>query len=205
MSISFFDQAPLGNITIRTNSAIGTLETVTGLSVVHLQNGTNVRSRFVLNAVLQAVTKGDAHQPLKLFTYPPGEIQFKKANLSLSQITTSTVVSTIDANFAGTLGVGTVAAGAPPLATTQINLIPGSGQTPTAFTASAVKDASNGVITAKLKTGVAADFFVIDGTTTASELYFNNVYTADPTGSGTQTWTGWITVEWELLSFDFGF
>ena len=207
MAISFFDQAPLGSIAIRTNSAIGTLESVTGLSVVHLQNGTQVRSTFTLANVLQDVVDATQYQFTKLFTFPAGEIQFMKANVSLQQKTTSAIASTIIAAAAGKLGIGTAPASNTTLAATMINLVPGSGETPTAFTTSQTINVLATLFTAKLKTGVAADFFVIDGTAAPSVLYLNTAYptAGDVLANGTQTLTGTVVVEWQLLSYDFGF
>jgi len=207
MSISFFSEQPLGSLPVRTNSSIGTLETVTGLSVVHRQIGTNVQSTFTLAGVLQDVVEPTQYQFTKLFTFPAGEIQFMKANVSLQQKTTSTIASTIIAAAAGKLGIGTAPASNTTLATTMINLVPGTAETPTPFTTSQTINVLATLFTAKLKTGVAADFFVIDGTAAPSVLYLNTAYptAGDVLATGTQTFTGTITVEWQLLSYDFGF
>jgi hypothetical protein len=207
MAISYFDDQPLGSLPVRTNSAIGSLETVTGLSVVHKQLGTQVRSTFTLANVLQDVVDATQYQFTKLFTFPAGEIQFMKANVSLQQKTTSAIVSTIIAAAAGKLGIGTAPASNTTLAATMINLVPGSGETPTAFTTSQTINVLATLFTAKLKTGVAADFFVIDGTAAPSVLYLNTAYptAGDVLANGTQTLTGTVVVEWQLLSYDFGF
>ena len=207
MAISYFDDQPLGSLPVRTNSAIGSLETVTGLSVVHKQLGTQVRSTFTLAGVIQAVVDPTQYQFTKLFTFPAGEIQFMKANVSLQQKTITDVATTIIAAAAGKLGVGTAPASNTTLASTMINLVPGSGETPTPFTTSPTTGTLATLFTAKLKTGVSGDFFVIEGTTTPSILYLNTAYptAGDVLLLGSQSFTGTVVVEWQLLSYDFGF
>jgi len=193
-----FDDQPLGALAIKSSSSIGTLESVTGLTVTHKQNGTNVRSTFTLTDVPQSVVNGVEYQSTKLFTFPKGVIQVKSASASLAQKTTSEIATTLNSGVTGALGVGSAAATGTTLATDKQNFIPTH-----AFVTSTVINVAAAAAAAILGTGVVADFFVLDGSTTAVPLYLNTAYatTGDVDGDATQTLTGTIVISWELLSW----
>lgn len=203
-----FDDQPLGQLAVKSNGTIGQLNTTTAdplngtftsaqLSVVHKQIGTSVKSIFTLTELPQTVVNGVEYQGSKLFTFPKGVIQFRAAEIALKQKTTSAIATTLNSTT-GAVGVGTTTAVSTTLATTTQNLVP-----TTAFTSSATINIAGAITSAILGTGVVGDFFVLDGTTTAKELYLNSAYatTGDVDGDATQTWTGTIEVWWDLLSW----
>jgi len=193
-----FDDQPLGQMAIKSNSAIGTLAVVTGLTVSHKQNGTNVRSTFTLAAVPQSVINGTEYQSTLLFTFPKGEIQIKSVQATLAETTTSAIAGTLNSGVTGAVGVGSTAAVSTTLATTAQNFIP-----TTAFVTSTVINVAAASVSPILGTGVSGDFFVLGSNTTAAKLYLNSAFatTTDVDADATMTWTGSVTVTWELLSY----
>ena len=105
---SYFDidQTPVGRITVSSGGHVGTLETVTGLTVAQKQiGGPIVQTTLTLTAVPQGVTNGTEYQGTKLWTFPVGKVVLLSASFSLSQITTSALASTLAASSNGFLSV----------------------------------------------------------------------------------------------------
>jgi hypothetical protein len=199
--ISYFNDLPLGQLQIRSNSSIGTVSGVTGVSVAHKSIGTLVRSTITLTNVAQTVVNGTEYQSTLLWTMPAGQVQFRAASANLTQTTTSALATTLNASSTGAVGVGTTVAVATTLATTTQNIIP-----TTAFVSSATVNVAGTAVTPILGTGVVGDFFVVDGTSDSIDVYLNSAFatTLDVDGDATMTWSGTIVIDWDLLSFSFG-
>ena len=189
------DQTPVGRITVSSGGRVGTLETVTGLTVSQKQiGGPLVQTTFTLTAMPQGVTNGTEYQGTKLWTFPIGKILLLNASFSLSQKTTSVVADTLNPSSPGLLSVGTVTAIDKTLAGND-NLI----VTKKAITSSAVINVSLGAVTESKS--FAAALAVAASDTTALEVWLNSEYTdtAHVDGDATQTFTGTIKIEWLYL------
>lgn len=190
-----YEELTVGKLVLTGNSGTdanaGTLEAVSGLSVVHKQLGPLVQSTFTLTDVAQAVVDGTEYQSTKLFTFPEGRILVLGTTASLAQKTTSAIATTLNSGVTGALGIGTAAASATTLATTMVDLLPS-----TAFTTSTTINVAATAVGAAL--AASAHF---DGTTTAKPVYLNSAYatTTDVDADATQTWTGTITITWLFL------
>lgn len=189
--MSYFEELPVGKLTVTGGGAIGTLQSVTGLSVLHKQTGPLVQSVFTLTDVPQTVVNGTEYQGTKLFTFPEGRILVMGVTAALAQKTTSAIASTLNSGVTGALGLGTAAASNVSLTSTMVDLLPS-----TAFTTSTTINVAAAAVKAAL--AASAQF---DGTTTAKDMYLNSAYatTTDVDADATQTWTGTITVTWISL------
>lgn len=194
-----FDKAVAitGNLTVSGSFAassvasLGTLASVTGLTVSHTTDGLINKSVFTLANVPQTVVNGTEYQGTKLFDFPEGWVKVEGVIATLAQKTTSALASTLNASSTGAVALGTATASNTTLASTMVDLLPS-----TAFTSSATVNVAGTAVSAGLAAGA-----LFNGTATAKSIYLNSAYatTADVDGDATQTFTGTITVVWMLI------
>jgi len=184
--MAVYEELTVGKLVITGGGAVGTLPSVSGLSVAHKQTGPLVQATFTLTDVAQAVVNGTEYQSTKLFTFPEGRILVLGVTAALAQKTTSAIAGTLNSGVTGALGLGTAAASNVSLTSTMVDLLPS-----TAYTTSTTINVAAAAVKAAL--AAAAQF---DGTTTAKDMYLNSAYatTTDVDADATQTWTGTITV-----------
>ena len=186
-----YEELSVGKLRITGGGQIGTLASVTGLSVLHKQTGALIQTVFTLSNVAQSVVNGTEYQGTKLYDFPQGRILALGVTATLQQKTTSALATTLNASSTGAVSLGTATASATTLATTMVDLLPS-----TAFTSSATVNVAGTSVSAPL--AASAQF---DGTTTATAIYLNSAFatTADVDGNATMTWSGTITVTWMSL------
>lgn len=158
------------------------------------------KTRFTFTAfgvtVVDQTTNG-AWGGTQFYTFPEGRIVILGSVSSLTFTTTSVLASTLNASSANVeFGVGTAVAGAV-LATTAMNVTPGTGQTTSKFTSSATINVASAAATSALVVSSTAQF---DGTTTAAALFLNIGVTAanhaDSDGDSTIAVNGTVDVVW---------
>ena len=189
--MSFYEDLPVGKLTVVGGGNVGTLPSLSTLKVLHKQTGPLVQSTFTLTDLAQAVVNGTEYQGTKIFDFPQGRILVLGVTATIAQKTTSVIADTLNSGVTGALGLGTVTASATTLATTMVDLLPS-----TAFTTSTTINVAAAAVSAAL--AASAQF---DGTTTAKSIFINTAYatTGDVDADATQTLTGTITVTWILL------
>lgn len=189
--MSMFEELSVGKLLLNGGGQVGTLASVSGLSVLHKQMGFMYQSVFTLTDVAQTVVNGTEYQGTKLFDFPEGRILVNGVVASLAQKTTSVIASTLNSGVTGAVALGTATASSTTLATTMVDLLPS-----TAFTSSTTINVAGTAVTAAL--AASAQF---DGTSTAKSMYLNSAYatTADVDADATQTWTGSIILTWTFL------
>lgn len=129
-----------------------------------------------------------------LWTAPEGIISvLGSVGRALSFTTTSTIASTLNASKTVQFGFGTAAASATTLATTMINLGPGTGQTVPTFTSSATINVAATAVSTFLKVPA-----IFDGSSTPMPCYINiAVATADDIDAdATLTLSGTFVLYW---------
>lgn len=160
-----------------------------GIAQTERQSGFFHSVRLDFFKLAQTITNGASEYTNTLiYTFPIGLIQFLGAIYSLTPTTTSTLSTTITTGSSGTLGFGTVVASNATLSTTMINVGPGTGQTPTAWTSSTTINVAAATVTGFL---IALPTTMFDGTGTAIKLYLNNSVAVN-SADGTMTWDGYI-------------
>lgn len=186
--MAFYEDLPVGKLTVTGGGAIGTLASVAGLTVLHKQLGPIIQSTFTLTNVAQAVLDGTEYQSTQLFTFPQGRISVLDVTATLAQKTTSAIATTLNSGVTGALALGSAAASNVSLTSTMVNLAPS-----TAFTTSTTINVAGTAVKPVL--GAPAH---LDGSTTPVPMYLNSAYatTTDVDGNATQTWTGTIVVTW---------
>lgn len=192
---SIFAGDPVGRLNPQTVTGIGTLASVSGLTVAHKSLGTQIQSTFTLTNVAQSVVNGTEYQGTLLFTFPKGKISNVGSELIIAQKTTSILADTLNASSTGAISLGTATASSTTLSTTMANFVPS-----TAFTSSATINVAGTAVTG-YKDEVADDNIkVLDGSSTAKALYLNTAYatTANVDADATQTLTGTIVVVWQF-------
>ena len=151
-----------------------------------------VVNKTLLTLTAVGVTMADATVQgggTKIYDFPAGQILILGSTASLAPKTTTALASTINASAAGVWSLGSaVAAANATLTSTEADVLPS-----TAFTSSATIN-----VAAATVTGALAAPIIIDGRTTAVDLYLNAcIDTAtDIDGDGTITWTGTVLVHW---------
>lgn len=150
-------------------SATGSLGLQTGTTPREL--GGHPVHQTVLQFTNQPMTITDAlaYAGLQLYTFPLGWITVLGSAMKMTVTTTSDVATTLNASKTVQYGLGTVTASATTLATTMINLNPGTGQSVPSFTSSATTNTVNTAVTSGL-IAIPAPF---DGTTTAIKVFMN--------------------------------
>lgn len=123
---------------------------------------------------------------IKLWDFPEGAVQFMNAIADLD-ITGS---GGINADFDGDFGVGTVtASNNATLASTEQNILP----------TTATPQASGGVTTANGQSTITQAGIVIDGTTTAADLYLNFLVDDADHDGGVLTISGTLKVTFMMM------
>jgi hypothetical protein len=165
-----------------------------GISADESAYGAYHLTRIKRSAVRQTISNGGTeYTNTLLYTFPVGIISFGLATFSLAPTHTSVIATSFN-GATGAIGLGTAIASNATLATTMINVAPGTGQTPTAYTQSAAINVAQTAITGyTLALGTAA----FDGTATAIKLYLN---TSIAVGSvdGTVLWNGYVNLAWQF-------
>jgi len=189
--MAFFEDLPVGKLTVTGGGSIGTLPTVTGLTVSHKQVGPLVHSTFTLAGVPQTVVNGTEYQGTKLFTFPEGRISVLGVTATLAQTTTSALASTLNASSTGAVALGSVTASNVSLTSTMVDFAPS-----TAFTSSATINVAGTAVKPVL--AAPAHF---DGSSTPIAFFLNSAFatTTDVDADATQTWAGTIAVTWILV------
>lgn len=150
-------------------SADGSLSLQTGITP--REGGGYPVHHTVLQFTNQAVTISDtnAYGSLEVYDFPSGVIAVLASAAKFTFTTTTTIASTLNSGVTVQWGVGTAAASATTLATTMIDLAPGTGQTVPTFTSSTTIDVAPTAATAYLKASTAP----FDGTSAAKKAYLN--------------------------------
>jgi hypothetical protein len=126
---------------------------------------------------------------VKIYDFPTGLITVLNASGSVSETTTSTLASTLNAGVTYNWGVGTTTQANGTLATTEQNII----------------GTTNGTASATINVEAAASSSItpltlasFNGKSTAIDAFFNvGIATAtDIDGDATTTWNGTITLAW---------
>lgn len=154
---------------------------------------------LTLTNVPITITDALAYASVKLYDMPAGRLQFLDCVASLAFTTTSTIASTLNSGVTCSWGIGTAAASNVTLATTMMNLLPGSGESVKSFTSSTTINVASATVTGFLAAVSAAQLgAIIDGTSTDPDIYLN---VSVPTGTdinadATLTVSGTITLTW---------
>ncbi len=158
------------------------------------------KTQFTFAALPVAIadqTTNGAWGGTQFFTFPVGRIVILGSICDLTFTTTTTLASTLNASVANVeFGIGTAVAAAV-LATTAMNILPGTGQTTAKFTSSATINVASAAVQSALVVSSTAQF---DGTTTAIAAFLNIGVTAannaDIDGDATVTVAGTATILW---------
>lgn len=154
------------------------------------QGGAFRQLTLTLTNVPLSVTDASAYGSVKLLTLPEGQITLLSGIAkALAFTTTSAIASTLNSGVTVQYGLGTAAASATTLATTMINVAPGSGQTVPTFTSSTTINVASTAVNSILAAPTN-----LDGTGTALPIYLNvAVGTAtDIDGDATLTVSGTV-------------
>lgn len=181
-------------------AAVGTLETLTGLTVSE-HGGSGIVRQTVLTLTDLPLTLTDALAYLgtRLYTFPEGRINVLDCVIRLTFTTTSTLASTLNSGATVSVGVGSAAASSSTLATTMQNFCPGSGESVNNFTSSTTINVAASEIVGVLAAVSAAHLgAILNGVTTPVPVYLNiGVPTGtDIDGDATLTVSGTITLTW---------
>lgn len=181
------------------SDAVGAV--VAGIGVVAVESGSGNFRRTVLtltNTPL-TITNALAYAGLKLHDMPAGRIKFLDCVTSLAFTTTSALAGTLNAEATVSYGIGSATASATTLATTMMDLMPGSGEAVKEFTSSETINVPSDVVTGFLAAVAAAQLgAILDGTTTPVDIFLN-VALADADeidGDATLVVNGTITLTW---------
>lgn len=160
-------------------------------------NGPVRRSLITLTAFVLAITDALAYSGTQLWTYPQGIIWNIGAVADLTFTTTSAIATTLNSGVTVQYGLGSVTASATTLATTMIDIAPGSGQTVPTFTSSTVISTAATAV----QTGNLAVASKLDGTSTAAKCFLNLALATatDIDGDATLSVTGTILHTWMNL------
>lgn len=205
---SAFGNHPLGTApqprSVTTKNLIGAVPTAVDayVSAKHSVLGYVVQTDLTITNLPMSVASATRFQGKQIFTFPFGLIQFKNAKGAMIQKTTSVIASTINAGVTGAWSVGSAVAASTTLNGTAANLVPS-----VAFASSTVIDTAGAETTGKLDSNDdLGEAFSLDGQTTQLGLWFNDAYptATDVDADGTETWSGLISVIWELYKFPQG-
>jgi hypothetical protein len=182
---------------------LGAQEVVTGLQVQHYDSpGPSILSEIKLTNVAfswASGTAGSQNTALKLYTFPRGKIHFHNVSSFIIETTTSAIAGTlIGTPVSVVYGLGSVTAGGDTLATTEQNILPGTGVTSVTLSPSTV---INVPLAGVSNTLTAAAPTMIDGSTTAVPLFLNFAVPvdADLLAAATMTITARFLVNWTNL------
>lgn len=175
---------------------VGTAGTTGGISVSEAGGDGPIRQTVItLTNVPMAISNTTSGGGVKVYDFPAGYIAILGATGNPVWTTTSAIAGTLNASKTGNWGLGTVVQANATLATTEINVLPGTGVTPIAMVSSATINVA-GTATAGALSGTTVPRF--DGTSTAVDLYLNLAFAtdADLDADATVTVSGTLTVTW---------
>lgn len=179
---------------------VGTVNTTPGGISVEEFGGQDIVRKTVITFTNTPITLFDTTPTAQggsvlAYTFPEGVIEILGANGAPVLTTTSALASTLNASAVLTWGVGSVAQATGTLATTQIDICPGTGVTPGAAVASATVNVA-GTCTPGYRS--ATSKCLLDGSTTPAKAFLNvAVPTAtDIDADATATVSGTVTITW---------
>ena len=176
-----------------TNTGAGTVPAAVANTVTVVEYGNEAMHQtvFTLTDMPQTVVNGTEYQGTQIYDFPDGKLHILGVTATLAQKTTSILADTLNASSTGAISLGTATASSTTLASTMVNLLPS-----TAFTSSATINVAGTAVGATLAAAA-----VLDGHTTAVDMYLNTAYatTGDVDADATQTISGTITVTWANL------
>lgn len=177
---------------------VGTVTSLPGLKVEECGEGPIRQSIFTFTAMSHVLSDTNAYSSQKIYTFPKGVITIVGSVGMLTFTTTTAIASTLNASKTVQWGLGSAAASATTLATTMIDMLPGSGQTVPTFTSSATINVASAEADAQFKGPGTINLNILDGTTTAVAAYLNfAIATAtDIDADATITITGRIALSW---------
>lgn len=185
-----------------TGQTVGDVVAISGLTCNESSIGAVRCTQLVFDSVEITITDALAYVGTKIYDFPAGIIRVLDAAASFTLTTTSDIASTLNSGVTVNWSVGTVTASNATLATTMIDILPGSSGTLPAFTSSTTISVASAQDDDYLKHADAQDAGAIwNGISTAKDMYFN---LAVPTatnidGDATVEVDGILTVYWLLL------
>lgn len=183
---------------------VGAIPTTLATTLTAQEFGGNAPSKqtlLTLSAMPYTITDALAYAGLLIYTFPAGYIVIEGCVASLTFTTTSALASTLNTGVTVQYGLGTVTASATTLATTMININPGTGQSVPTFTSSTTVNVAPATVTSFLIAVTTPAAAAFDGHTTAIGCYLNTALATgtDIDGDSTLTITGTITITWKNL------
>lgn len=157
-------------------NAVGTkVTTVAGIDVDECGNDGPVRQiKITLTNMPLTITDALAYASQKLYDWPTGRINVIDAVGNIAFTTTSAIASTLNSGATLSWGLGSAAASNLTLATTMMNFLPGSGESVKTVTSSTTINVAGSTGTGFLAAVSAAHLAaIVDGTSTAADLYLN--------------------------------
>jgi hypothetical protein len=179
--------------------SVGAIVAGIGLSVTESGSGSFRRTVLTLTNTPITITDALAYASLKLYDFPAGRLRIIDCLTSLAFTTTSTIASTLNSGATVSHGIGSVAASSITLATTMMNMMPGSGEAVNNFTSSTTINVAAATVTGKLAAVAGAQHAaILDGTSTPVDLYLNlGVPTnTEIDADATLTVSGTIQITW---------
>lgn len=184
-------------------NVVGTVRTVTGLQVEESGFGVVRQTLFILTAMpLPGIPVAGADQFVsqQLYDFPAGRITVLDCTTSLTFTTTTALATSLVSGASVTYGIGSVAASTIILATTVLDLMPGSGESAPTFTSSTTVNVAPATVKGFLASVAAAQLGAkLNGTVTAADIFLNVSVLVDGsvvTNPGVLTVTGTVLVTW---------
>lgn len=181
-------------------NTVGEIVTLAGLAVEECGGDSPVRqSVFTFTNMPLTITDTLAYLGTKIYDFPKGRIRVLDCTAGINLTTTSVLASTLNASSAVSWGFGSAAASSITLATTMMNFMPGSGESVNTLTSSATISVAGatdaGILAAVSAAQLAA---IVDGTSTAADLYLNLALATntDIDGDATVLVNGSATLTW---------
>jgi len=153
---------------------VGTVVAKSGLT--HEEYGSHILRQTLFKFTNMSITITDAlaYASQQLYDFPLGRIHVLACVASITLTTTSAIASTLNSGVAVAWGLGSAAASSTTLATTMMNFAPGSGESVNTLTSSTTINVASAQDNAFLAATNAAQIAaVVDGTSTAADLFLN--------------------------------
>lgn len=172
-------------------SGNGTLEVVTGLTVVEYMFAHIHRTTFTFAAVPLTLADATVGAGVKLYTFPMGAISVLGAAGQVAETTTSALAGTLNTGVTYNWGLGSTTQANGTLATTEQNILQ---------TTNGVASATIAVAGATSKAGKSNAPAMLDGHVTPAAIFFNVGVAAatDIDADATVTFTGTLRVDWMI-------
>lgn len=153
---------------------IGAVVSGLGLTAVETGSGPLRRTVITLTDTPMTITNALAYAGLKLYDFPAGRLRIINCLTSLTFTTTSAIAGTLNSGATVSHGIGSVTASSITLATTMMNMMPGSGEAVNDFTSSTTINVASDVATGKLAAVAGAQHgAILDGTGTPIDMFLN--------------------------------